>query len=35
MLLPDNRIRIGGKRPAEMVDKMRSGDRLGAVAPAQ
>jgi hypothetical protein len=23
MLLPDNRIRIGGNRPAKMVDKMR------------
>ena len=34
MLLPDNGIRIGGQRPAKMVNEARGGNRLGAVAPA-
>ena len=34
MLLPDDRIRIGGKRPAKMVNKVRGSDRLCAVTPA-
>jgi tRNA(Met) cytidine acetyltransferase len=32
--LPDDRIRIGGKRPAKMVNEARGGDRFRAVAPA-
>ncbi len=34
MLLPDDRIRIGGKRPAKMVNEVRGDNRLRAVAPA-